>query len=187
MTEKRTERIVKAEDLLSSYNHSDKIPEEETCPVHWNTPDRTSNIACPCVKCGNRSYLDRDIVKSHLIVYGIRQSYTFWYCHGEKRSRSYEEGDNDELEGDNDELEGDNDELEDDNDELEGDNDELDGDNDELVDDNDELEGDNDEDSDNDVQDSNRGNDSEESHEEDKAFCRLLNDSKQPLYQGSRI
>ncbi|XP_047310905.1 uncharacterized protein LOC124914407 [Impatiens glandulifera] len=127
---------------------------------------RTSNISCPCVKCGNRSYLDRDIVKSHLIVYGIRQSYTFWYCHGEKRSRSYEDCDNNELEGDNDEVEADNDELEDDNDELEGDNDE---------------------DSDNDVEDSNRGNDSEEPHEEAKAFFSLLNDSKEPLYQGSRI
>ena len=48
---------------------------------------RITNIACPCVKCGNKEYLDKEDVRRHLIVYGIRKNYIFWNCHGEKRGR----------------------------------------------------------------------------------------------------
>nr|XP_009792400.1 PREDICTED: uncharacterized protein LOC104239463 [Nicotiana sylvestris] len=41
-------------------------------------------IRCPCIKCCNTFSGTREMVKSHLIVHGIIQNYTFWYHHGEK-------------------------------------------------------------------------------------------------------
>nr|XP_009761715.1 PREDICTED: uncharacterized protein LOC104213864 isoform X2 [Nicotiana sylvestris] len=41
-------------------------------------------IRCPCIKCCNTSSGTHEIVKSHLIVHGIIQNYTFCYHHGEK-------------------------------------------------------------------------------------------------------
>jgi len=41
-------------------------------------------IKCPCVKCCNSSEHTKDIVETHLIVYGILIGYTFWYHHGER-------------------------------------------------------------------------------------------------------
>ncbi|WMV40449.1 hypothetical protein MTR67_033834 [Solanum verrucosum] len=42
-----------------------------------------NEIRCPCVKCCNAVSRTREIVRSHLIVHGIIQNYTFWYHHGE--------------------------------------------------------------------------------------------------------
>ena len=47
---------------------------------------KTDSIACPCIKCANRSYEHRTLVRGHLVAYEIRQSYTFWCFHGERRS-----------------------------------------------------------------------------------------------------
>ncbi|XP_047307516.1 uncharacterized protein LOC124911116 [Impatiens glandulifera] len=44
-----------------------------------------SSIACPCVKCANRVYENKIVVRTHLIVFGIRQNYGFWYFHGERK------------------------------------------------------------------------------------------------------
>ena len=38
---------------------------------------RITDIVCPCVKCGNKVYLDKEGVRRHLILYGIRRNYTF--------------------------------------------------------------------------------------------------------------
>ena len=40
-------------------------------------------IACPCQKCLNGKYLYHINLLSHLICYGIDQSYTCWTKHGE--------------------------------------------------------------------------------------------------------
>ena len=40
-------------------------------------------IRCPCIKCCNTYSLSRELVSSHLKVYGILRNYTLWYHHGE--------------------------------------------------------------------------------------------------------
>ncbi|XP_071699952.1 uncharacterized protein [Rutidosis leptorrhynchoides] len=41
-------------------------------------------ISCPCKKCQNfASYVDRDVITRHLIVYGFVEEYTCWSWHGE--------------------------------------------------------------------------------------------------------
>lgn len=42
----------------------------------------TQEIRCPCIRCCNASSKTHEMVRSHLLVYGIIQSYTFWYHHG---------------------------------------------------------------------------------------------------------
>ncbi|KAF2321682.1 hypothetical protein GH714_001318 [Hevea brasiliensis] len=41
-------------------------------------------IRCPCVKCSNRYSATREVVRTHLKVYEIIHSDTFWYHHGER-------------------------------------------------------------------------------------------------------
>ncbi|CAN1155708.1 hypothetical protein LINPERHAP2_LOCUS20559 [Linum perenne] len=45
-------------------------------------------IRCPCVKCYNGRQGTRETVRTHLIVNGIVQNYTFWCHHGEKLGES---------------------------------------------------------------------------------------------------
>ncbi|WMV31114.1 hypothetical protein MTR67_024499 [Solanum verrucosum] len=40
-------------------------------------------IRCPCYKCCNTTLGTREMIDTHLKVYGIIQNYTFWYHHGE--------------------------------------------------------------------------------------------------------
>jgi len=40
-------------------------------------------IRCPCLKCGNRISKEVEIVRNHLYVNGIDQSYKIWFWHGE--------------------------------------------------------------------------------------------------------
>ncbi|XP_057246774.1 uncharacterized protein LOC104900417 [Beta vulgaris subsp. vulgaris] len=60
-------------------------------------------IKCPCVKCLNASFHSLNMVKDHLLTYGIIEGYTFWYHHGERvgedtfESQSSEEVGDDEL------------------------------------------------------------------------------------------
>ena len=56
-----------------------------------------NEIACPCVRCGNRYYEHQTIVRGHLIAYGMRQSYRFWYFLGETRSSNFIGDNDDEL------------------------------------------------------------------------------------------
>jgi len=44
----------------------------------------TQEIRCPRVRCCNASSKTREMVRSHLLVYGIIQIYTFWYHQGER-------------------------------------------------------------------------------------------------------
>ncbi|XP_009601698.1 uncharacterized protein [Nicotiana tomentosiformis] len=46
--------------------------------------EETREIRCPCIKCCNAISGTRELVRSHLIVHGIIQNYTFWYHHGER-------------------------------------------------------------------------------------------------------
>ncbi|XP_016512128.2 uncharacterized protein LOC107829176 [Nicotiana tabacum] len=118
-------------------------------------------IRCPCIKCCNVISGTRELVKSHLIVHGIIQNYTFWYHH---RERLGEPSSDFEFVDDN------NDEEDDGEDEIheilrdlypafDGDNMNNDGD----------------------------GLFAEEPNLEAKGFYRILKDFEQPLYQDSKI
>lgn len=41
-----------------------------------------NSIKCPCLKCGNRVYEDVTIVRYHLYINGIYQSYKIRFWHG---------------------------------------------------------------------------------------------------------
>ncbi|XP_075097586.1 uncharacterized protein LOC107787862 [Nicotiana tabacum] len=118
-------------------------------------------IRCPCIKCCNTSSGTREMVKSHLIVHGIIQNYTFWYHHGEKlgepqsNSEDVEDDDIEEAYGE-DEIHG---ILRDLYLDFDADITNIDGD--------DFLE--------------------EEPNLEAKKFYRLLKDFEQPLYQNSKV
>ncbi|XP_075087560.1 uncharacterized protein LOC142169579 [Nicotiana tabacum] len=49
----------------------------------------THEIRCPCVKCCNAISETRELIRSHLIVYGIVQNYTLWYHNGERLGESF--------------------------------------------------------------------------------------------------
>ncbi|KAK1356087.1 hypothetical protein POM88_049343 [Heracleum sosnowskyi] len=45
-----------------------------------------NQIRCPCWKCKNVNYQDRDIVNFHLLVNGFMRNYEeYWWAHGQKR------------------------------------------------------------------------------------------------------
>ena len=46
-------------------------------------------IRCPCSKCKNTHYRERDDVKLHLMKYGFMPDYTMWWAHGENYCHSY--------------------------------------------------------------------------------------------------
>ncbi|XP_057999133.1 uncharacterized protein LOC110673361 [Hevea brasiliensis] len=54
-------------------------------------------IHCPCVKCSNRYSTTREVVRTHLKVYGIIRSYTFWYHHGERVGKYESDSESDQL------------------------------------------------------------------------------------------
>ncbi|KAK9056386.1 hypothetical protein SSX86_027476 [Deinandra increscens subsp. villosa] len=41
------------------------------------------DIKCPCLKCQNVGYRNREIVKKHLLINGFMPYYTTWHAHGE--------------------------------------------------------------------------------------------------------
>ena len=45
---------------------------------------KTTTIRCPCRKCVNGEFGDREKVREHLLVFGIVKRYKFWYHHGER-------------------------------------------------------------------------------------------------------
>ena len=55
----------------------------------------TEFICCPCVKCINIEFRNRDLVHGHLLAYGMVQRYTFWYHHRETINEPSIEMDND--------------------------------------------------------------------------------------------
>ncbi|KAH0729678.1 hypothetical protein KY290_000797 [Solanum tuberosum] len=69
----------------------------------------TQEIRCPCIRCCNASSKTREMVRSHLLVYGIIQSYTFWYHHGERLGEP--ESDSEFVEDNNIENDDDEDEM----------------------------------------------------------------------------
>ncbi|XP_047339912.1 uncharacterized protein LOC124943454 [Impatiens glandulifera] len=140
---------------------------------------RKTDIACPCIKCGNRNYVERAIVRRHLIVHGMREDYKFWGCHGEKRPRN----DNICVEG---YIGGENDnDVEDVND---FDHNDLEDHSDVQVDDlgDNDIQVDNDEDDD--VCMENILSDLLYPHcGGSNNFYKVLNDLNEPLYKGSKI
>ena len=44
-------------------------------------------IRCPCSKCKNTHYRERDDVKLHLMKYGFMPDYTMWWAHHKTRLR----------------------------------------------------------------------------------------------------
>ena len=51
---------------------------------HTTSPD---HMRCPCLKCGNVKYQNLSEIETHLIIFGIDQSYTNWFLHGEELVR----------------------------------------------------------------------------------------------------
>lgn len=64
-------------------------------------------IRCPCKKCNNIYYRNRDDVEADLLEYGILQNYVTWVLHGEE----LDDSDDDEFDFDEEEEEG-NDQVE---------------------------------------------------------------------------
>ncbi|KAK1356602.1 hypothetical protein POM88_049858 [Heracleum sosnowskyi] len=49
-----------------------------------------NQIRCPCHKCKNNNYLDRDIVNYHLLVTGFMKNYEeCWWAHGQTRDGGF--------------------------------------------------------------------------------------------------
>ncbi|KAK4423116.1 hypothetical protein Salat_1894200 [Sesamum alatum] len=65
-------------------------------------------IRCPCKKCNNVYYQNRDDVEADLLQYGIVKNYVMWVLHGEE----LDESDNDEFDFDEEEEGEGNDYLE---------------------------------------------------------------------------
>ncbi|XP_057250770.1 uncharacterized protein LOC130591463 [Beta vulgaris subsp. vulgaris] len=65
-------------------------------------------IKCPCVKCSNASFQSLNMVKDHLLTYGIIEGYTFWYHHGERVGEDTFESQSSEEVGDDELLDADN-------------------------------------------------------------------------------
>ena len=40
------------------------------------------NISCPCMKCGNVKYFSVSVIRDHLFLTGIDESYERWTEHG---------------------------------------------------------------------------------------------------------
>ncbi|XP_063942633.1 uncharacterized protein LOC135150301 [Daucus carota subsp. sativus] len=53
---------------------------------HPECLNERKQIRCPCLKCKNVNYLDRDTVNYHLLVSGFMRNYEeCWWAHGQKR------------------------------------------------------------------------------------------------------
>ncbi|XP_057993043.1 uncharacterized protein LOC110657121 [Hevea brasiliensis] len=61
---------------------------EEFLDYAFKKTGRREKIHCPCVKCSNTYSATREVVGTHLKVYGIVRNYTFWYHHGERVGES---------------------------------------------------------------------------------------------------
>ncbi|XP_057999327.1 uncharacterized protein LOC131178387 [Hevea brasiliensis] len=61
---------------------------EEFLDYAFKKTGRHGEIRCPCVKCSNTYSATREVVGTHLKVYGIIRNYTFWYHHGERVGES---------------------------------------------------------------------------------------------------
>ena len=46
-------------------------------------------IRCPCAKCQNLRYTERDEVRLHLMKYGFMPDYTIWWAHSENYCHTY--------------------------------------------------------------------------------------------------
>lgn len=58
---------------------------------------RVDKIRCPCYKCCNATFQTRNIVYSHLLLYGMLRDYKWWFCHGEE----YIDQNNESIDDDN--------------------------------------------------------------------------------------
>ncbi|XP_057998652.1 uncharacterized protein LOC110631536 [Hevea brasiliensis] len=61
---------------------------EEFLDYAFRKTGRHGDIHCPCVKCSNTYSATREVVGTHLKVYGIIRNCTFWYHHGERVGES---------------------------------------------------------------------------------------------------
>ncbi|XP_058006762.1 uncharacterized protein LOC131182131 [Hevea brasiliensis] len=61
---------------------------EEFLDYTFKKTRRRGEVHCPCVKCSNTYSATREVVGTHLRVYGIIRNYTFWYHHGERVGES---------------------------------------------------------------------------------------------------
>ena len=123
---------------------------------------QNGKIRCPCIKCCNTLLQTREVVELHLKVHGIIKSYTFWYHHGERVDEAQSESDDEQDDALVDETE---DEMEDILRDLYPNLNDFGGQH-ENIESSDVLH--------------------EQPNAEANKFYRLLEDSRKPLYQGSK-
>ena len=81
---------------IDQLNEEYKFGVTEFLNYAFNKIGEEHEVRCPRVKCNNTNYGTRELIQSHLIMYGIVKNYTFWYDHGERLGEP--ESDNDVLE-----------------------------------------------------------------------------------------
>lgn len=65
-------------------NNEYEIGVESFIKYAFGKTGEKEKIKCPCVKCKNSSFGSPNMVRDHLLTFGIIQSYNFWYHHGER-------------------------------------------------------------------------------------------------------
>ncbi|KAK4438800.1 hypothetical protein Salat_0214600 [Sesamum alatum] len=98
---------MKLEDrTLPEYENGDKL----FLDFAYSSIEPWEKIRCPCRKCNNVYYQNRDDVEADLLEYGILQNYVTWVFHGEELDESDDEefdfDEEEEEENDQVELEG---------------------------------------------------------------------------------
>ncbi|XP_024195814.1 uncharacterized protein LOC112198969 [Rosa chinensis] len=64
-----------------------------------------NHISCPCTKCGNVEYFSSSVIRDHLFINGIDESYDKWIDHGEAVVDSGTDEDTNSMEYDSDQSE----------------------------------------------------------------------------------
>ncbi|KAJ9556176.1 hypothetical protein OSB04_010790 [Centaurea solstitialis] len=57
---------------------------EENVERYAKNEETVLRIKCPCCRCKNAHYAERDDVNLHLLKYGFMRDYTTWWAHGEQ-------------------------------------------------------------------------------------------------------
>ncbi|XP_057794760.1 uncharacterized protein LOC131011035 [Salvia miltiorrhiza] len=58
----------------------------------YSSKEKGETIRCPCKKCNNVLFQNRNNVEDHIFKYGFIKSYVIWVLHGEEYSDSDEDG-----------------------------------------------------------------------------------------------
>lgn len=70
--------------VVDRLNDAYQIDVKRFVKFAFNRAKEKYEIRCPCVKSGNTYSGTREVVETHLKIYGIMKNYIFWYHHMEK-------------------------------------------------------------------------------------------------------